>query len=149
MPAKSISTLTGFGFSSFFCSGGFGTGRNGDGVSLRNVMRYGFAPRGKPRSKCSASYTGSNSRYDRKYRYFPSGSNVGDTSSSTGCVTAWVLPVLTSQILICDVCWLIAQLYATQRPSGDHSNPPICAHSLLSSTRLLPVLRSTCTSSLR
>ena len=51
----------------------FGGGSNGGGTSACSAIRYGRAARGKLSSNWTASYTGSNVRIDRKYRYLPSG----------------------------------------------------------------------------
>ena len=55
----------------------FGSGSNGGRSSALSAIRYGRAARGKLNSNCTLSYTGSNVRSDRKYRYLPVGSNAG------------------------------------------------------------------------
>ncbi len=46
----------------------FGAGSNGGGEPARSAIRYGRDARGNDSSNCTASYTGSNVRTDRKYR---------------------------------------------------------------------------------
>ena len=54
-----------------------GSGSNGGRACACSAIRYGRAARGKLSSNCTLSYTGSNVRSDRKYRYLPPGSNDG------------------------------------------------------------------------
>jgi len=66
-------------------------------------------------------------RKEMNDRYFPSGSNDGSRSLKSLRVIAVTVPVATSHRWIELVRSESLNPYASQRPSGDHASPPICA----------------------